>query len=123
MRSRAPENERLYIEALDKRYSRDANPNRKKLLSDYKDAMASLVKQYPDDLDAQVLYAESLMLRRPWQRWKADGTPEEGTDEAVSLLEGVCAATLSTPAPITTTFTQWKGHNIWSARSPAPRGL
>lgn len=34
-------------------------------------------------------YAESLMLRRPWQLWKADGTPEEGTDEAVSVLEGV----------------------------------
>lgn len=89
MRSRAPENERRYIEALAKRYSGDANPNRKKLLSDYKDAMATLVREHPDDLDAQVLYAESLMLRRPWQLWKADGTPEEGTDEAVSVLEGV----------------------------------
>lgn len=89
MRLHAPENERRYIEALAKRYSHEANPNRKKLLSDYKDAMASLVKQYPDDLDAQVLYAESLMLRRPWQLWRADGTPEEGTDEAVSALEGV----------------------------------
>jgi tetratricopeptide (TPR) repeat protein len=89
MHSRAPENERRYIEALAKRYSGGANPNRKKLLSDYKDAMARLVRQYPDDLDAQVLYAESLMLRRPWQLWKADGTPEEGTDEAVSVLEGV----------------------------------
>jgi hypothetical protein len=66
MRSRAPENERRYIEALGKRYSGDANPNRKKLLSDYKDTMARLVRQFPDDLDAQVLYAESLMLRRPW---------------------------------------------------------
>jgi tetratricopeptide (TPR) repeat protein len=89
MRSRAPENERRYIEALANRYSRNPKPNRKKLLSDYKAAMASLVSQYPDDLDAQVLYAESLMLRRPWQLWKADGTPEEGTDEAVSVLEGV----------------------------------
>jgi len=89
MGSRAPENERRYIEALAKRYSGDANPNRKKLLSDYKDAMARLVRQYPDDLDAQVLYVESLMLRRPWQLWKADGTPEEGTDEAVNVLEGV----------------------------------
>src|SRR5579859_688564 len=89
MRSRAPENERHYIEALANRYSDNPNPNRKKLLSDYKDAMARLVRQYPDDLDAQVLYAESLMLRRPWQLWKADGTPEEGTDEAVGVLEGV----------------------------------
>jgi tetratricopeptide (TPR) repeat protein len=89
MRSRAPEYERRYIEALANRYSGNPNQNRKKLLGDYKDAMARLVRQYPDDLDAQVLYAESLMLRRPWQLWKADGTPEEGTDEAVSVLEGV----------------------------------
>lgn len=89
IRSRAPENEQRYIEALAKRYSGDPGPDRKRLLTDYKDAMGSLVKQYPDDLDAQVLYAESLMLRRPWQLWKADGSPEEGTEEAVSVLEGV----------------------------------
>jgi len=55
MSAHAPQNERRYIEALAKRYSRDPNPNRKQLLSDYKDAMNLLVTQYPDDLDAQVL--------------------------------------------------------------------
>ena len=89
MSAQAPQNERRYIEALAKRYSRDPNPNRKQLLSDYKDAMNLLVTQYPDDLDAQVLYAESLMLRRPWQLWKSDGSPQEGTEEVVRVLEGV----------------------------------
>jgi tetratricopeptide (TPR) repeat protein len=89
MSAHAPPNERRYIEALARRYSRDPNPNRKQLLSDYKDAMNLLVRQYPDDLDAQVLYAESLMLRRPWQLWKSNGTPQEGTEEVVSVLEGV----------------------------------
>jgi hypothetical protein len=45
MRSLAPENERRYIEALANRYSGNPNPNRRKLLSDYKDAMDSLVRQ------------------------------------------------------------------------------
>lgn len=89
MSSQAPQNERRYIEALAKRYSAAPNPDRKNLMANYRDAMAGLVKEYPDDLDAQVLYAESLMLRRPWQLWKADGTPQEGTEEAVSILEGV----------------------------------
>ncbi|MFL6465183.1 MAG: hypothetical protein ACJ73N_12335, partial [Bryobacteraceae bacterium] len=87
--SHAPENERRYIEALAQRYSANPTANRRKLLTDYKEAMGQLTKQYPDDLDAAVLYAESIMDLRPWQLWRTDGTPEEGTMEAVSVLEAV----------------------------------
>jgi tetratricopeptide (TPR) repeat protein len=85
----SPENERRYIKALAKRYSASPGADRRKLLTDYKEAMGQLTKQYPDDLDAAVLYAESLMDLRPWQLWRADGTPQEGTIEAVSVLEAV----------------------------------
>jgi hypothetical protein len=51
--------------------------------------MSSLTREYPDDLDAAVLYAESLMELRPWQLRKRDGTPEPGTLEAVAVLEAV----------------------------------
>ena len=85
----APENERRYIEALAKRYSANPNASRRKLLTDYKDAIAQVARQYPDDLDAAVLYAESIMDLRPWQLWKTDGTPEAGTLEAVGVLEAV----------------------------------
>ena len=51
--------------------------------------MSRLTRQYPEDLDAAVLYAESLMTLRPWQLWRKDGTPEPGTLEAVSVLETV----------------------------------
>jgi tetratricopeptide (TPR) repeat protein len=85
----APRNERRYIESLAQRYSVDPHASRKNLLSSYKQAMSSLTRAYPDDLDAAVLYAESLMELRPWQLWKADGTPEPGTLEAVGVLEGV----------------------------------
>jgi len=49
--------------------------------------MKALYEQYPDDADAAVLYAESLMNLRPWQLWTADGKPAEGTEEIVRVLE------------------------------------
>jgi tetratricopeptide (TPR) repeat protein len=87
--AQAPENERRYIQALAKRYSANPNASRRKLLTDYKDAMGQVARQYPDDLDAAVLYAESIMALRPWQLWKTDGTPQAGTLEAVGVLEAV----------------------------------
>jgi tetratricopeptide (TPR) repeat protein len=87
--ARAPEHERLYIEALAKRYSVEPNANLKQLAIDYKDAMGALVKRYPDDADAATLYAESLMNLRPWKLWSAEGKPAEGTEEIMSELEAV----------------------------------
>src|SRR5688572_7696630 len=87
--ARAPANERAYVDALLKRYSNNPQADLKALAVDYKNAMAALVKRYPNDLDAATLYAESLMNLNPWKLWKADGTPAEGTDEIVRVLESV----------------------------------
>ncbi len=86
---KASEHDRAYITALSKRYSSDINADQKKLAVDYKNAMGELSKNYPDDLDAATLYAESMMNLRPWKLWALDGRPEEGTLEIVSVLEGV----------------------------------
>jgi tetratricopeptide (TPR) repeat protein len=51
--------------------------------------MRDLSRKYPDDPDAATLYADSLMNLRPWKLWRADGTPEPGTDEIVATLENV----------------------------------
>jgi tetratricopeptide (TPR) repeat protein len=83
------ERERAYIDALSKRYSSDPNADLKKLQVEYKDAMAALARRYPDDLDAQTLYAESLMDLRPWQLWTWDGVPSDVTGEAIRVLESV----------------------------------
>ncbi|HWF88247.1 MAG TPA: hypothetical protein VN659_05410, partial [Pyrinomonadaceae bacterium] len=48
-----------------------------------------LHKNYPDDLDAATLYAESMMNLRPWHLWSLDGKPAEDTLEIVATLEGV----------------------------------
>jgi tetratricopeptide (TPR) repeat protein len=51
--------------------------------------MRGVMRQYPDDLDAATLYAESLMNLNPWQLWSPDGKPADGTEEIVRVLEGV----------------------------------
>ena len=79
----APENERAYVDALVKRYSKDAHEDRQKLAVAYKDAMKDVKERYPDDLDAATLYAEALMNLRPWQLWTADGLPAEGRGDCL----------------------------------------
>ena len=87
--STAPPNERAYVEALVTRYSNDPQADLKALAVHYKDAMRDLIRQYPNDLDAATLYAESLMDLHPWLLWSADGKPAEGTEEIVAALESV----------------------------------
>jgi tetratricopeptide (TPR) repeat protein len=87
--TRASPREQAYIAALGKRYSSLPHADRKVLDAAYADAMRQLVKSYPDDLDAAVLFAESMMDLRPWDLWAADGSPQPGTDEIVATLEGV----------------------------------
>ncbi len=78
-----------YIAALAKRYSESPDADRKALDRAYADAMRDLVRRYPDDLDAAVLFAESMMDLRPWDLWTFDGRPQPGTREIVATLESV----------------------------------
>jgi tetratricopeptide (TPR) repeat protein len=83
---RAPAPEQAYVAALAVRYG---DGDRKALDRAYADAMRALAARYPDDLDAATLYAESLMVLRPWQLWTADGQPAPETPEILATLEGV----------------------------------
>ncbi len=86
---RAPAKERAYVTALAKRYSRDPKADLKALAVEYKDAMHQLTRTYPNDTHAATLYAESLMDLHPWALYAADGSPTEGTNEIVEVLERV----------------------------------
>jgi tetratricopeptide (TPR) repeat protein len=86
-----PAEERAYVEAMAIRFSPDPKADRAALARQYADRMAAVVKQYPDDLDAATLYAESLMNLRAWKLWTLDGKPADRTDEIVRVLEGVLA--------------------------------
>jgi tetratricopeptide (TPR) repeat protein len=85
----APPNEQAYIQAMAKRFPADPNSDLKKAAEDYHDAMRLVAAQFPDDLDAATLFAESGMNLHPWGLWHQDGTPQAGTDEIVATLESV----------------------------------
>ena len=59
--------------------------------------MRDLARKYPADLDAQTIYAESLMDLRPWNYWTGDGRPYPGTEEIVATLEKVLARNKNHP--------------------------
>ena len=81
--------ERDYVAAMATRYSQDPKADRPALARRYSQAMADLVRRYPEDLDAATLYAESLMNLRPWKLWTLDGKPAEDTPRILGVLESV----------------------------------
>ena len=85
----ASPSEKAYIQAMQKRFPADQKADRRKAAEEYRDAMREVVKNFPDDLDAATLFAESGMNLHPWGLWHVDGTPEEGTEEVVATLESV----------------------------------
>ena len=76
--------EQAYIQAMAKRFPADPNSDLKKAAEDYRDAMRQVVAEFPDDLDAATLFAESGMNLHPWGLWHHDGTPEAGTPEGAA---------------------------------------
>lgn len=81
--------ERDYIEALSYRYAENPPEDRTPLDEAYAEAMGRLAEKYPDDMDAQTLYAEALMDLHPWNYWKENGEPQPWTPEILSVLESV----------------------------------
>ena len=55
---------------------------------EYVRAIQSVAERWPDDLDAQTLYAEALMIPPRW-KWYSDGKAADGVAEAEWALEGV----------------------------------
>jgi tetratricopeptide (TPR) repeat protein len=83
------EREKEYVTAMSERYSAEPMENRAPLDSAYSKAMKELANNYPDDLDAATMYAESIMDLHPWDYWQKDGTPQPWTPELLAVLESV----------------------------------
>lgn len=80
--SNVPEVEQAYLKAASSwcpEYQPDA----------YVDAARKLAMQYPDDLDAQTLYADSLLTRVRWHWYDGSGSPAPGVAEAETVLQDV----------------------------------
>ena len=81
--------ERALIEALAVRYAASRDLSMDEREARYSQQMELVAARYPDDLDVQTLYAESIMNLRPWKQWRRDGSPEAGTVTLVGVLERV----------------------------------
>jgi tetratricopeptide (TPR) repeat protein len=88
-----PAIERELLEALAARLADPAPQTAEGFLAldtAYSERMAALAAKYPDDLDVQAFWAESLMNLRPWRLWeKPSGEPAPGTERILAILESV----------------------------------
>jgi tetratricopeptide (TPR) repeat protein len=79
--------EQELIEAISQRYTTPVPDDRDPLNKAYAEAMRKVYQAHPDDPLVAALFAESLMMLRPWNQWAADGTPAAETPEIVQVLE------------------------------------
>jgi tetratricopeptide (TPR) repeat protein len=81
--------ERALIAALERRYAETPVADRTPLDVAYANAMRGVAGQFPDDLDAQTLFAEALMDTMPWDYYVDADTPRPETVEVIAALERV----------------------------------
>src|ERR1051325_5344757 len=89
LKTKASAREQDYIDALAKRYAKEPMKDRSPLDHAFADAMRALAQKYPEDLDVQTLFAESLMDTSPWNYWQEDLTPKPAAKEALGVIESV----------------------------------
>jgi len=97
LKPKASEEERAFIDAMAARYSAELPADRAGLDRAYATALRGLVKQFPDDLDAQTLLAEALMDLMPWDYWAKDRSPKPEIEEALAALRLVMARNADHP--------------------------
>jgi tetratricopeptide (TPR) repeat protein len=84
--------EQALIRALATRYAAVPAKNRTALDRAYADALAEVVRRFPQDLEARTLHAEALMDLSPWSYWTRDGKPRKDTPAILAELEHVLKA-------------------------------
>jgi tetratricopeptide (TPR) repeat protein len=79
--------EQAFIAAIGKRYGKNPAADRAKLDSAYALAMSNVARRFPQDDDAQVLYADAIMNLSPWIYWTADRKPRPQTQALLDALD------------------------------------
>lgn len=93
--------EQAWIAALSKRYAETKAADRAALNAAFAQAMGELAAKYPDDVDAQVFWAEAMMDTQPWDYWEADGkTPKGHGATIIATLEKAMAANPDHPGAL-----------------------
>lgn len=82
--------ERALIEALEHRNADSENAEDWTAQTEaYAQAMEKVWEAYPDDSDVGALYAEAMMVRRPWKLYTLDHVAHEDTPKILATLERV----------------------------------
>src|SRR5262249_32877505 len=92
--------ERAMIEAVARRHSADPQAKREALDQAYANAMREIARQFPNDLEANTFFADSMMNLRPWNLWTPQGAPQPRTQELVQTLERVLARNPNHPGAL-----------------------
>ncbi len=80
--------EKDLIAAMQVRYTADsADATRAALNQAYTNKMKAVYLKHAAIADAQVLYADAMMLQHPWDLWNTDGTPKQWTPAIRQMLE------------------------------------
>jgi tetratricopeptide (TPR) repeat protein len=80
--------EKALIKAMSVRYTGDsADITRMQLNQEYTNQMKKVYEQFPNQPDAQALYADAMMLQHPWDLWNVNGTPKTWTPLIRDVLE------------------------------------
>ncbi len=85
----ASEKERALVEALQTRYAAAPPSDRSSLDLAYAEAMRSVARRFPDDLQIQTLFAEAMMDTMPWAYWTEDAQPKPLTQDVFDTLDFV----------------------------------
>ena len=92
--------EQALIETLSVRYDSENYIDRDLRDAQYIAAARKTHERYPKDLEAAYLYVDSLMTHAAWSYWKRDGSPLEGTREAVRTLDQILAQNPNHPGAV-----------------------
>lgn len=93
--------EQAMIEALGTRYSADPDADSVELANAYAAAMTTVRKDFPDDPDIEVFYADAVMNTSPWDYWEIDGrTAKSELGDAIAAVEGVLSGDPDHPGAI-----------------------
>src|SRR5215472_8067346 len=98
--ARATPAERSLIEALSVRYDAEQFPDRSTRDEQFIEATRSVANRFPDDMEAQFLYADAIMMRGAWNYWRRDGAPLPGTREAAAALDHILAIDPNHPGAV-----------------------
>jgi len=98
--ARATPVERALIEALSVRYDTEQFPDRATRDEKFIEAARSVADRFPNDMEAQFLYADAIMIRGAWNYWRRDGSPLPGTREAAAALDNILAIDPNHPGAV-----------------------